>query len=379
MPTVSLLRQPVAIDAFVAVVTTVLAVLMLATEAVVDVPTVNPVAYALAVAAGVVLMARRQQPVVVLGLVALARLGVLIDARDSVALIPVYLAALFTVAERGQSRMALLVAIPAAVALALVQADQEGDPPAVELLTETTLGLLPIALGEVVRGRAERVRILIETEATARVQAERLRIARDLHDVAAHGLSTIAIQSGVAARLIDRDIDQARTALKVINDASKRSLEDMRAMVGVLRSSDEVALRPTPRDVDDFSGLIEDAGRNGVSVSIDVEGSFPDDVADAPVVALHRVLEEAIANVSRHAGPVPAQVSIRHSAQQVEVMIRNEIPATSRAEPSAPSTGVGIIGMVERVEAIGGTLSAGPNAEGGFIVIAAIPYYERRQ
>ena len=220
---------------------------------------------------------------------------------------------------------------------------------------------------------------MIETEAAARVQAERLRIARDLHDVAAHGLSTIAIQSGVAARLIDRDIDQARTALQVINDASKRSLEDLRAMVGVLRSSDEVALRPTPRDVDDFSGLIEDAGRNGVSVTIEVEGSFPDDVPDAPVVALHRVLEEAIANVSRHAAPFPHKSRIRHSPQQVEVMIQNEITATSRRNPSAPSTGVGIIGMVERVETIGGTLSAQPNAEGGFVVIAAIPYYERRQ
>lgn len=378
MPKIPLHRQPVAIDALVAVVTTVLAVLMLATEAVVDVPTANPVPYALAVAAGVVLMARRQQPVVVLGLVALARLGVLLDAKDSVVLIPAYSAALFTVAERGESRKALIVAVPAAVALALLQADQEGDPPAIELLTETTLGLLPIALGEVVRGRAERVRSLIETEATARVQAERLRIARDLHDVAAHGLSTIAIQSGVAARLIDRDIDQARTALQVINDASKRSLEDLRAMVGVLRYSDEVALRPTPRDADDFSGLIEEAGRNGVSVSINVDGSFPDDVADAPVVALHRVLEEAIANVSRHAGPVPAHVHIRHSAQQVEVMIRNEVTATARPEPSAPSTGVGIVGMVERVETIGGTLSARPNAEGAFVVNAAIPYYERR-
>ena len=324
-------------------------------------------------------MARRQHPVVVLGLVALARLGVLLDAKDSVVLIPAYSAALFTVAERGESRKALIVAVPAAVALALLQADQEGDPPAIELLTETTLGLLPIALGEVVRGRAERVRNLIETEATARVQAERLRIARDLHDVAAHGLSTIAIQSGVAARLIDRDIDQARTALEVINDASKRSLEDLRAMVGVLRYSDEVALRPTPRDVDDFSGLIEDAGRNGVSVAIEVDGSFPDDVPDAPVVALHRVLEEAIANVSRHAGPVPAQVAIRHSAQQFEVMIRNERTVTTRAEPAALSTGVGIVGMVERVETIGGTLSAGPNAEGAFVVNAAIPYYERRQ
>ena len=379
MPMIPLLRQPVAIDAFVAVVTTVLAILMLPTEVGEDVPTTTSLAYALAVATGVVLMARRQQPVVVLGLVALARLAVLLDAENSVAFIPVYFAALFTAAERGESRKALIVAIPAAVALALVQADQEGEPPAIELLTETTLGLLPIALGEVMRSRAERVRSLIETEAAARVQAERLRIARDLHDVAAHGLSTIAIQSGVAARLVDRDIDQARTALKVINAASKRSLEDLRAMVGVLRSSDEVALRPIPRDVDDFSGLIEDAGRNGVSVTIEVEGSFPDDVPDAPVVALHRVLEEAIANVSRHAGPVPAQVSIRHSSQGVEVMIQNEITATSRPKPSAPSTGVGIIGMVERVETIGGTLSAQPNAEGGFVVIAAIPYYERRQ
>lgn len=280
MPTISLLRRSVAIDALVTVATTAIAILMLAIKAGEAVPTATPLAYAVAGATGVVLVARRQRPIIVLGLVALARVAVLLEAENSVALIPVYLVALFTAAEQGESRKALIVAIPAAVALALIQADKEGDPLAIELLAEVTLGLLPIALGEVVRSRAERLRSLIETEAAARVQAERLRIARDLHDVAAHGLSTIAIQSGVAARLIDRDIEQARTALEVINDASKRSLEDLRAMVGVLRSSDEVALRPTPRDPNDFSGLIEDARGNGVSVTVEVEGSFPEDVHD---------------------------------------------------------------------------------------------------
>lgn len=379
MPTISLLRRSVAIDALVAVVTTALAILMLATEVGEAVPTAAPLAYAVAGATGVVLVARRQRPIIVLGLVALARVAVLLEAENSVALIPVYLVALFTAAERGESRKTLIVAIPAAVALALIQADQEGDPPAIELLAEVTLGLLPIALGEVVRSRAERLRSLIETEAAARVQAERLRIARDLHDVAAHGLSTIAIQSGVAARLIDHDIDQARTALEVINDASKRSLEDLRAMVGVLRSSDEVALRPTPRDPNDFSGLTEDARGNGVSVTVEVEGSFPEDVHDAPVVAVHRVIEEALTNVSRHAGPVPARVSIRHAAQQVEVMIRNERASRPGPEPTAPSTGVGIVGMVERVESLGGTLSAQPDVDGGFVVVANIPYYSRPQ
>ena len=372
-------RSSAVLDVLIAAVATALAVVMVATEAGEGDPTTTPLAYVVASVAGGFLIVRRRYPSVALVIAGASHVTTLLDAGNNAALIPVFVVALFTAAERGEGRRALVVAIPVALISALVQWNQEGDSLPLELLGEFTLALLPIAIGEVVRSRAERTRNLIETEASARVQAERLRIARDLHDVAAHGLSTIALQSGVAARLLDRDVAQAKEALEVINAASKRSLEDLRAMVGVLRSSDEAPLRPTPSDPNDFAGLIEEAVRNGVSVATQVEGSFPVDAHDASVVAAHRVIEEALANVASHAGRVPAQVSIRHGPHQVCVTIRNEPGGTSGSTQLATSTGVGIVGMSERVETLGGKLAAQPGSDGGFVVTATIPYYGRQR
>lgn len=372
-------RSSAVLDVLIAAGGMALALLMVAARAGDGDPTATPLAYVLASVAGGFLVVRRRYPAVALVVAGASHVTILLEAGNGVALIPVFVVALFTAAARGEGRRGLLVAIPVALISALVQSSQQGDSLPLELLGEFTLGLLPIAIGEVVRSRAERTRNLIETEASARVQAERLRIARDLHDVAAHGLSTIALQSGVAARLLDRDVAQAKEALEIINAASKRSLEDLRAMVGVLRSSDEAPLRPTPSDPNDFAGLIEEAVRNGVSVATLVEGSFPADAHDASVVAAHRVIEEALANVASHAGRVPARVSIRHGPQQVHVTIRNEPGGTSRSTQRVTSTGVGIVGMSERVETLGGSLTAQPGSDGGFVVTATIPYYGRQR
>lgn len=134
-----------------------------------------------------------------------------------------------------------------------------GDEPFwLELLSEVPRVVAPIAVGDAVRSRRERLVGLIDAEAEARVHAERLRIARDLHDVAAHGSSRIAIQAGVAAHLLDDDPERARAVLSSISVTGRASLDELQAMVGVLRSAVGAGLRPLPTVPNNLRALIAD-------------------------------------------------------------------------------------------------------------------------
>lgn len=289
------------------------------------------------------------------------------------ALMPAVAIALYGVARTGDRRRSLTVSLIVALGMAVAVAAVEGDEPfAQELVGELAIGLLPIAVGDAARARADRLRQLIDTEAAARVQAERLRIARDLHDVVAHGLSIIAVQSGVASHLLDRDPAQARESLDIINATGRQSLEELRSMVGVLRSTDGAPLVPTPADPNDFSAVVDGAARAGVAVTTTVAGAFPADVSDAAVVAVHRILQEALTNVARHAGGAATAVALTHGEDSVTLNVANQAGGPPIGE--VPSTGVGIVGMAERAESVGGTLSAGADGCGGFLVEAAIPY-----
>jgi MYXO-CTERM domain-containing protein len=335
----------------------------------------NPLAFVLVAVVGAGLLVRRRSPIAVLGVVVVARLIMTWDTGNDVALIPAAMIALYTVTRTGERRSSLIVGIGAAALMMFVVAGFNTEEFAQELAGEAALMLLPIAVGDAARSRADRIQDLIDTEATARVQAERIRIARDLHDVVAHGLSTIAIQSGVAARLLDRDPSQAKESLEIINATGKHALEELRAMVGVLRSTDDDApLRPTPSTPDDLSDLLAGAANAGLTVTTDIDGGFPSGVVDACVVAMHRIIQEALTNVARHAGSVAVELSIHHGADRVLVRIVNR-PGTSAPRDSIPSTGVGVIGMTERAEALGGSLRAQETADGGFEVDATIPYH----
>lgn len=334
----------------------------------------SPLAFGLVGVAGAGLWARRRSPYSVLVLVLTARIVMTWDSGNDVALVVAAMIALFTVARGGDRRSSLIVAIGAAVVVMFAVAGFNSEEFLEELAGEAALMFLPIAVGDSARSRADRIQDLIDTEAEARVQAERVRIARDLHDVVAHGLSTIAIQSGVAAHLLDRNPGQAKESLEVINATGKHALEELRAMVGVLRSTDEDApLRPTPNDPDDLSELLDRATQAGLTVTTEVDGGFPPDVSDACVVALHRITQEALTNVARHAGPVAVDLSIDHDDDHVRLHIVNQ-PGTSSLRDSVPSTGVGVIGMAERAEALGGSLRARQTPAGGFEVDAMIPY-----
>lgn len=335
----------------------------------------RPIPVVAVLVGGAALLVRRRFPVPVMIVAIIGRLAVVADSGTGLVMLPIVAVAIYNVARHGERRSGLVAAGVGAMVLAIVGSMLGDDGFLTELFEETAQAVLPIALGDAMRTREERVADLVEAEAEARVQAERLRIARDLHDVVAHGLSAIAIQSGVAARLLGDDHPQARAALDAINQTGRTSLEDLRGMVGALRSTDLDATRPTPTAPDDLDDVVAPARAAGVDVRLAQNGRFPDDIGDPVVVATHRILQEALMNVARHAGPVPAALVIDHSADELRLSVTNGVPADGRTQVA--STGVGIVGMRERAESVGGSLRAEPDGDGGFRVEAVLPYAGR--
>ena len=371
------LRSPLVRDGAVAVLATGLTMGALSATFDLDESEGSAYRYLLAIVAGIVLLARRRHPLTVLSLVSVLHIVVMWNtASSNIALSPALGFALYSLARQGDRKRNISISLLVGLVAATLAAAFDGGTVA-EFLGELSEVVLPVVVADLFRTREVRVRELIETEAESRVQAERLRIARDVHDLVAHSLSVITVQSGVAAHNLDRDPAGARSALDEINSTGKRALEDLRAIVGVLRSTDEAAeLRPTPTDPDDFRELIDQAARAGVVVTTKILGAFPPNVREASVVALHRIVQESLTNVARHAGSVGTFVLVRHDGEEVTVRIRNDPPKPLGRRP-VPSTGVGVAGMAERAESLGGSLTARPCPDGGFEVVARLPYHRQ--
>lgn len=235
-------------------------------------------------------------------------------------------------------------------------------------------------LGEVSRGRrqsleqveqraidAERTR---EEEARRRAGEERLRIARELHDVLAHNISMINVQAGVAVHLLDRQPEQARTALVAISKASKEALRELRATLGVLRQVDEAEPRgPTP-GLARLSELVAGASGGGLEVAVDTTGE-PRPLPPSTDLAAYRIVQESLTNVARHSAAKRATVSIRYGMRDVVI----EVDDDGRGAPAEAilDGGNGLLGMRERAAAVGGELEVGSRVEGGFRVRARLP------
>lgn len=364
------------VDAAAIVVCAALAVATLVTDIEGTTGTVQTLDFALAIGGSLALLPRRRHPLLVVLVVIGFRLGLTTSSASELALVPATSVALYTAAKHGSRSWSLVLGIAFAVmsTVVIVQLNEEQSAVA-ELFGELSTILLPVALGDAVRSREGRVAAIVDAEAERRVQTERLRIARDLHDIVAHALAAISIQSGVAAfnHQSQQPNDPVRLALERINDIGRTSLEDLRAMVGVLRSTDSVALAPTPTDPDDLSDIEQTAAITGIHLTIEVDGSFPADVSDACVVAMHRIATEALTNVARHAGSAPTNLRLEHAAEQTVLRVANTT-AHSAKEP-IPSTGVGILGMRERAESLGGSLSVDRINGGGFSVRAVLPHH----
>lgn len=319
------------------------------------------------------LMVRRSHGVLVFMLVLVGRLVVATDSSTEVALSFQAAITLFTVA-RQQSRQGALAAglmasIVAATTIVIV------SPSAVieEAIAEVVIVLLVLAVAEVVRTNQARTSEQIASQTAERVHAERLQIARDLHDVVAHSLTNIAVQSGVAARLIDTNPDHAKKALEIINEAGRDSLEELRILLGLLRTrEDEIEKHPTPARPEDLRRLISDSVDAGLQIELIEHGEFPPDISHAVALASYRIVQESLTNIARYAGSVPVEIELSHESDHVTVRVTNTPGRPDQAE--MPSTGLGIIGMTERAEAVGGTIQARTLEDGRFQVDAQLPY-----
>jgi signal transduction histidine kinase len=221
------------------------------------------------------------------------------------------------------------------------------------------------------QARAQRLEAEREERARQAVVAERLRIARELHDVVAHAMSVIAVQAGVANHVIDSRPDRARAALATVETNTRAALVEMRRLLGVLRQADEpsASLVPAPA-LADVPELADQFRAAGLAVDLDVTGE-PDGVPDGVELSAYRIVQEGLTNVLRHGGPW-ARVRIAYEPGVVRVAIGDDGRPAPRATP--PEPGHGLIGMRERVAVFGGTLTAERRPRGGFDVTAALPY-----
>lgn len=241
---------------------------------------------------------------------------------------------------------------------------------------------LPAAVGDGLRSRrayvaaveeraehAERTR---EQEAQQRVAAERVRIARELHDIVAHHIALINAQAGVAAHLAKQQPDQILTALEDIRDTSRSALDELRVTVGLLRqSSDPVAPRNPMPGLADIPALLASFERTGLKVTLTRHGTAAP-LAPAVDLAAYRIVQEALTNVRKHAGAAHARLTLRHHPERLTITVEDD-GRTAHHRPQPAGTGHGLIGMRERVATVGGRLHAGPRPGGGFSVTADLP------
>lgn len=225
---------------------------------------------------------------------------------------------------------------------------------------------------DAIRERAERAERTREEEAGRRVAEERLRIARDLHDVVAHHIALVNVQAGVAAHVMDRRPDQAKEALAHVREASRSALNELRATVGLLRQSGdpEAPTEPAPG-----LGVLTELVTTFRQAGLTVEVARADDGPAPPAavdLAAYRIIQESLTNVRKHAGEdARAEVSVVRVGATLEVTVLDN--GTAPAAPEDDGGGHGLIGMRERVAALGGALTAGPRYGGGFRVQAILP------
>jgi signal transduction histidine kinase len=236
--------------------------------------------------------------------------------------------------------------------------------------------VLAVAIAaEARRFRAERAAATIasrELDQRRRQSEQRLRVARDLHDVIGHNISLINVQASMGLDLMSSQPEQARAALSAIKSASKEALEELRTMLTALRHDDEdIAPRSPAPGLDRLPELIELTRAAGLAVEVETTGTAPLVPADVQLAA-YRIIQESLTNVARHSGQ--ARVTVRVSYDHANMHLRVDDNGTARsAGAAAIGTGSGITGMRERATALGGDLSAGFRHGGGFRVSARLP------
>jgi signal transduction histidine kinase len=244
-------------------------------------------------------------------------------------------------------------------------------------LGSAAFGAMAVAVDSVAsRRRAQQVLAdqaeLTELERARRaVLEERARIARELHDVVAHHMSLMAVRAESAPHRLGALTDPVRAEFGALSGSAREALADMRRLLGVLRSDQPAARAPQP-GLPDLPDLIDTARRAGMAVELSPLPA-PGQVSPSTGVCAYRIVQEALSNAGQHAAGAPVTVSVRHDTDSVTLCVANgpQLPAGSRANGHRP--GHGLAGMRERAELLGGSLSAGPAPDGGFVVAAVLP------
>ncbi len=335
-------------------------------------------AYLFAAGLGALMFVRRRYPILALTATAVGILAYYTAGYPPIGLAVPAAAALYSAAEVGRVRWAVGTAVGLLVVSTTFRV-WEGDDLAYlfgyELASSAALMAAAVALGDGVRSRRlwhaeqrERVRRLEldrEQEAARRVEEERLRVARELHDVLAHSVSVISLHSDVATEALHDDPAAALEALHHIRSASSEAGRELRTTVGLLRGTAE---RDPTSGLDHLDRLVASTTAGGLPVSVRIDG----EPAALPVVVdttAYRIVQESLTNALRHADAGRAEVMLRYTTDGLEIRVTDD----GRGANGSGSAGHGVAGMRERAALLGGTLQAAALDDGGFQVRATLP------
>ena len=317
---------------------------------------------------------RRRAPLVVLAVaIATMLLANLVSALDAPATPAIALVvAVYSVGAHTAGLRASIGALGVAGVIGVTAARQ--------LSLADVLFIAMIVGGAWLAGRAIRHRRLRETqlerekaEAEAAIAEERTRIARELHDVVAHAISVIVLQARGGRKLLDAEPEEARQALDAIERTASQALGEMRRLLGLLRESDaELALAPQPTlsRLEDLVGQVREAG---LPVEVAVEGE-PRELPPGVDLSAYRIVQEALTNALKHAGPATARVTVRYGDGELDL----EISDDGVGAGNGGGAGQGLAGIRERVAVFGGDVETGQRPEGGYAVRARLPYASER-
>lgn len=299
--------------------------------------------------------------------------------------------ALFTVASlRGRTEAAIAGAMACFVLLLAPSANPES-----QMLTQLTvfqnlaLALAAVFAGYGLHEHQDRVRVMEEraaeaertreTEAARRVEEERVSIAREVHDITAHSLSAVSIQAAAAERLIDRDPAAAKEAIAEVRRTSKSALEEIRAMIGVLRSGPQQAETAPTEGTDRMADLVAYLEGAGLTVSLDMERYRRAEVPAFIDVALYGIAREAATNIVRHAGATQAIIVLATNEEAGAVQLAVDDNGHGLAVEELRPNHHGLRGMRERARLLGGTFTASPSSLGGVRIAVTIPLAQKEE
>jgi len=360
---------------------------------------VPPAATVVLTAMGLVLYPRRRFPGAVIAVMAalVAALAVMrtsLEGAFIAVLVASYSAAVY--GSRRLTRILLVAAVAAILGIGILDAFGadtwlRARYPIPTILAAAGAWLVGLVVRKQLDARAEHIAALAErAELMAAKQeeserratlAERLRIARELHDIVAHHLSVVVIQAQGAQRIADKDPARATAAMADVERTGRTALEEMRRLLGLLRTGEAAAAMPDgayvpPLGLADVDDLAERLRRAGLDITVVRRGEAPE-VPEDVGLTVYRIVQEALTNVLKHAGPaaVTVELALTHEqgADQLGVTVTDDGRGASAALEAPPGAGRGTAGMRERVAVLGGRLSVGPQPGGGFRVHATIP------